>query len=131
MSFPVQITYRGLDASDALSRLIKEEAAKLGKFFDGIVSCRVLVERQAAHHQNGSPYHVRVNLVVPGADLAIVTEPSKHVSPPDGDARLHKRDEIDAIYKDPALTVRDTFRRAKRRVQDYARRKIDRATERR
>lgn len=125
MSFPVQITYRGVAASDALSRLIKEEAAKLNKFFDGIVSCRVLVERQSAHHQNGSPYHVRVNLVVPGADLAIVTEPSMRISPPDDEAaRLHKRDEIDAIYKDPALTVRDTFRRAKRRLQDYARRKM-------
>jgi hypothetical protein len=109
MSFPVQVIFRGLNPSEALSRLVQKEAAKLDKFFDGIVSCRVLVERPSAHHQNGSPYHVHVNVIVPGADLAIVTEP---------------RDEIDAIYRDPALAVRDTFRRAKRRVQDYARRKI-------
>jgi hypothetical protein len=124
MSFPVQITYRGLDSSEVLNRLINGEAAKLEKFFDGIVSCRVLVERQYAHHLNGSPYHVRLNLVVPGADLAIVTEPSLRMPPLDDETpRVHKSDEIDAIYKDPALTIRDTFRRAKRRLRDYARRR--------
>jgi Sigma 54 modulation protein / S30EA ribosomal protein len=123
MSFPVQITYRGLDSSEPLSRLIREEAAKLEKFFDRIVSCRVLVERQYGHHHVGSPFHVRLNVVVPGADLAIVTEPSAK-APALGDQarRPRKSDEVDAIYKDPALTVRDTFRRAKRRIQDYARR---------
>ncbi len=121
---PIQITYRGFDSSEPLDRLIRDEAAKLEKFFDRIVSCRVLIERQYGHHHTGSPFHVRLNIVVPGADLAIVTEPSVKV-PPLGDEaqRLHKSDEIDAIYKDPALTVRDTFRRAKRRIQDYARRR--------
>jgi hypothetical protein len=124
MSFPVQITYRGLDSSEALNELIREEAAKLEKFFDGIVSCRVLVERQSAHHHTGFPFHVRLNIVVPGADLAVVTEPSLRAQPLGDEAvRLHKSDEIDAIYKDPALTVRDTFRRARRRVQEYARRR--------
>lgn len=108
MSFPVQITYRGLEHSEGLDRLIRDEAAKLEKFFNGIVSCRVLVERQYGHHHTGSPFHVRLNIVVPGTDLAIVTEPSVKVAPPSDGAQL---------------TVRETFRRARRRLQDYARRK--------
>ncbi|MGC1379426.1 MAG: HPF/RaiA family ribosome-associated protein [Candidatus Baltobacteraceae bacterium] len=124
MSLRVQITYRGVDPSDALSRLIRKEAAKLDKFFDGIVSCRVLVERQYGHHRSGSPFHVRLNIAVPGAELAIAAEPSLRTPPLDDEPkRLHKSDEIDAIYRDPELTVRDAFRRAKRRVQEYARRK--------
>jgi len=124
MSFPVQITYRGLDSSESLNRLIHAEAAKLGKFFDGIVSCRVLVERQSGHHQTGSPYQVKLNVVVPGADLAIATEPSLRAQPLDDDgARVHKSDELAAIFKDPSYTIRDTFRRAKRRLHDYARRR--------
>jgi hypothetical protein len=123
MSFPVQITYRGLEPSESLNQLIREEAVKLEKFFDRIVSCRVLVERQYGHHHTGSPFHVRLNVVVPRTDLAIDTEPSVKVPPGDEVQRLHKSDEIDAIYKDPALTVRDTFRRARRRLQEYARRK--------
>jgi hypothetical protein len=124
MSFPVQATYRGFKPSEPLNRLIHDEAAKLEKFFDGIVSGRILIERQSGHHHTGTPYHVRLTVVVPGAELAIVTEPSVRV-PRAGDEalRLHKSDEIDAMYKDPVLTVRDTFRRAKRRIQDYARRR--------
>jgi hypothetical protein len=124
MSLRVQITYRGLPRSDALSGLIRKEAAKLDKFFDGIVSCRVLVERQSGHHRTGSPFHVRLNIAVPGAELAIATEPSLRNPPLDDEPkRIRKSDEIDAIYKDPELTVRDAFRRAKRRLQEYARRR--------
>ncbi|HVN68246.1 MAG TPA: HPF/RaiA family ribosome-associated protein [Candidatus Binatia bacterium] len=101
MSFPVQITFRGLDHSEALDTLIRDEAAKLEKFFDAVVSCRVLVERQTGLHHSAAPYVVRVSLVVPGADLAIATEPSD----------------------DAAAAVRDTFRRARRRLQDRARRR--------
>jgi hypothetical protein len=111
MSFPVRITYRGLEPSESLNRLIREEAAKLEKFFDGIVGCRLLVERQYGHHHAGSPYHVRLNVVVPGSDLAIVTEPSDDVAPP-GNETLQR-----------AAIVRDTFRRARRRLREYARRK--------
>ncbi len=97
MSFPVRITYRGLEPSETLNRQIQEEAAKLEKFYDGIVSCRVLVERHDGHHHT-APLNLRLNIVVPGADLAVVGEPS-------------------------LTSVHDTFRRARRRVQEYARRR--------
>ncbi len=107
MEPPVQITYRGLDPSDGLNRLIHDEAAKLGKFFDGIITCRIAVERPDGHHRYPAPYHVGITVVVPGADLAVTS------------------DDTDATHKDPALSVRDAFRRAKRRVVDYAKRKHD------
>ena len=66
MSFPIQITYRGMDSSETLDRLIRSEAEKLGKFFDRILRCRALVERQPGHHYAGSPFHVRLTLAVPG-----------------------------------------------------------------
>ncbi len=105
---PVEITYRGFDSSEPLNRLIRDEAAKLEKFFDRIVSCRVLVERQHGHHHAVSRFNVRINIVVPGADLAIVTEPSLTVAP---------------LSEGAQRTIRETFRRARRRLQDYARRK--------
>lgn len=110
MEQPVKITYRGLDPSDALNSLIHEEAAKLDKFFAGIVACRVAVERPEGHHRHGSPYRVGITIAVPGTELAVTTEPS---------------DEIPGAHEDPSLSVRDAFRRAKRRLQDYAARKHD------
>jgi hypothetical protein len=56
MELPVQITYRGVNPSDALSRLIRKEARKLDEFFDRIVSCRVLVEREQRHLRSGAPF---------------------------------------------------------------------------
>jgi len=106
MEPPIHITYRGLDPSDALNRLIHDEAAKLGKFFDGIVTCRIAIDRPDGHHRHGAPYHVHVTVVVPGAELAATS------------------DEI-VTQNDPALSVRDAFRRAKRRVREYASRKHD------
>jgi hypothetical protein len=101
VSIPVQIAYRGMEPSEALNGLVLREAAKLEKFFDGIVSCRALIENQQGHHHAGPLYHVRLNVVVPGTDLAIVTEPDREL---------------------PAA-VRDAFRRARRRVQEYVRRR--------
>lgn len=44
MELPVQITYRNMDPSDAVTARIETEAAKLDKFFPRITSCRVVVE---------------------------------------------------------------------------------------
>lgn len=109
MELPVQITYRGLEPSEALSELIHKEAAKLDKFFDRIIACRVLVEREQPHLRSGALFHVRIDLTVPGAELAI-------------DTARRKRADVDTAHKDPALAVRDAFRRARRRTQDFSRR---------
>jgi hypothetical protein len=125
MSFPVQITYRGVDSSEPLNRLIRSEAAKLGKFFDGIVRCRALVERPDGHHHAGPPFHIRLTLAVPGAELVIAGEPSPRVAPLDDEpAPSRKNHEIDADFKDPTSTVKEAFRRARRRLKDYARRNL-------
>jgi len=109
MDFPVQSIYRGFDRSAPLDRLIADEAAKLGKFFDGIVGCRVLIELTHPGQHSGKAFRVHLNLMVPGADLAIVTEPRTSTVP------------VDA-----AATVRQAFRRARRRLQEYAQRKAGR-----
>jgi ribosome-associated translation inhibitor RaiA len=99
MSLTLQVAYRGLGPSDSLDKLVHNEASKLEKLFARIVSCRVLVERRAVHHA-GTPVGVRLNIVVPGADLA-----------------------DEAAHKDPAPAVRDAFRRARRRLKEYAHRR--------
>jgi ribosome-associated translation inhibitor RaiA len=110
VELPIQITYREIDPSDALSKLIRVEAAKLDRFFDRIVSCRVLVEREPRHLRAGAPYHVRIDIGVPGEELVIKAAPTPRA----------------VVYKDPALAIRDAFRRARRRVHDHARRVTER-----
>ena len=123
MELPLQITYRGLEPSDALSELIHKEAGKLNEFFERIVSCRVTVEREQHHIRSGAPFRVRIDLTVPGDELSIDTARSIRIDAADEEKTVRRKSaEVDAMHKDPALTVRDAFRRAKRRLQDYARR---------
>jgi ribosome-associated translation inhibitor RaiA len=123
MELPIQITYRELDPSDELSRLIREEAAKLDRFFGRIVSCRVVVEREPRHLRNGAPFRVRIDIGVPGEELTVDANPSVRVAAPGDEPGMRRKSgEIAAMYKDPVLTVRYAFRRARRRLQDYARR---------
>jgi len=120
---PIRITYRELDASESLSRLIETEAGKLERYFDRIVGCHVLVEREQQHLRSGAPFRVRIDLRVPGEEIAIDAAPSaRERSTDDQPALRRKRTEISAMYKDPALAVRDAFRRARRRLQEHARR---------
>lgn len=126
MELPLRITYRGLKPSDELSRLIHKEAGKLDQFFDRIVSCRVTVEREQHHIRSGAPFRVHIDLTVPGTELAIDTGRSLQPAAADEEKPMRRKSaEVDAVHKDAALTVRDAFRRAKRRIQDYARRSVE------
>ncbi|HYL28166.1 MAG TPA: HPF/RaiA family ribosome-associated protein [Candidatus Nitrosotalea sp.] len=124
MDQPLQITYRGLKPSEPLNRLIRKEAEKLGSFFDRIVSCRVLVEPEQRHLRNGAPFRVHIDLIIPGSELTIDTARGSKpaLSGDDESAKRRKSGEADAEHKDPALTVRDAFRRARRRLRDRIRR---------
>lgn len=102
MELPLQVTYRGVNPSDALSRLIRKETAKLDHFFARITSCRVHVEREAHRTKEGAPFRVRVDLGVPGTELL-----------------------TDTVEKNSRAAVRDAFRRVRRRLREYAARLIE------
>jgi cold shock CspA family protein/ribosome-associated translation inhibitor RaiA len=64
------------------------------------MSCRVVLELPARHQRKGKQYAVRIDLKVPGGELAVTRE----------------HDE------DLQVAVRDAFDAARRRLEDYARR---------
>jgi len=76
MQIPLEITFRGVSRSDWSEHYIRSEAAHLERFADGIVSCRVAVERPQQHQQLGNPYRVRIELrLPPNKDLVVTREP--------------------------------------------------------
>jgi ribosome-associated translation inhibitor RaiA len=76
MILPVQTTFRNMDASAAVAERIQEEADKLDKYFDRIASCRVIVEAPHRHHRRGEPFHIRIELRVPGKELVVTRVPT-------------------------------------------------------
>lgn len=99
MQIPLQISLHGLPHSEALDKAIREKAAKLDHFYGHVMSCRVAVEMVAKHKTHGRPYGVRIDLKVPGGEIAVT----------------HAHDE------DLQVALRDAFDAARRKLEDYAR----------
>lgn len=119
----VETTFKNLDESEAVERLVEAEAAKLERFYDRITRCRVVIEQPNKHHRRGALYHATVELDVPGDVIVVDQIPSErariaHSDVPGGD----KADECDVAHKYVQVAVQDAFRKAGRRLQDYARR---------
>ena len=123
MQLPLQITFRNMERLEGVEELIRAEAEKLEDFYSQIMGCRVAVEVPHGHHRKGNLYHIRIDLTLPGMELAIKHEPSlsKGIRQAGG-AEMKKRLEVRAPHRDLHLAIRDAFKVAGRRLQDYARR---------
>ena len=104
MQQPLEITFRDIPRSEALEANIREKADKLDQFYEKIMACHVIVERPHGHHHQGQLYHVRIDLTVPGGELVIKRDPKEHHA-----------------HEDPYVAVRDAFKAARRKLQDFAR----------
>ncbi|MEW6754474.1 MAG: HPF/RaiA family ribosome-associated protein [Candidatus Latescibacterota bacterium] len=75
MEVPLELSYRGIERTDALDELIRSKVAQLERVCDHIVSCRIAVEKAQARQQTGSPFRVRIDMrVPPGHELVVARE---------------------------------------------------------
>jgi len=78
MRIPPEIAFKDVPHTDEIESLIRQEAAKLDRVCDYLMSCSVIVERRQEHQEVGRPYRVRIYMTVPpGHDLVVRREPSK------------------------------------------------------
>jgi len=105
MQRPLQISFRGMESSQAVEERVHERIARLERVFDRITSCHVTIEAPHRHHQNGRIYEVKVDLRVPGAELVTKQEGSN-----------------DHAHEDVYVALRDAFDAAERRLEDFAHR---------
>lgn len=106
MKLPLQISFHNLDRIESIENRIWEEAAKLDEFCGHIMSCRVVVDVPHRHHVTGNVYQVRIDIKVPGEEIAVTHEPAEH----------------DPYYENFDVAIRDAFDSAARRLEDYVRR---------
>ncbi len=117
------ITFRGIAHSDALEADIRRHIAKLARFYQPIMGCRVLVEFAQRHHERGNHFHVRIDLTVPGDEIVIAHDGGLHATAKDIEAeRSQQRLEPGPERKHAAVAVREAFDAARRKLQDYGRR---------
>ena len=106
MQLPLQITFRHMDPSPALEARIRQRADELERFFDRVTACRVVVERMNRRHQQGNLFEIRIDLTVPGREIAVGSDRGANHA-----------------HEDAHVAVRDAFDAARRALEDHARRR--------
>jgi len=71
MKQPLDIRFLGMDASPALEAAAQEKAAKLDRVCPHVMACRVTIELEHKHKQQGRPIAVRIDVTVPGRELTV------------------------------------------------------------
>lgn len=98
----VQITFRDLSPSPAVTAHIERRVAKLATFFDRMVKCHVVVKEPHKHLGPARGFALHVDMHVPGKELVVATN--------DG-----------STYMDVHAAVDDIFRDAERVLEEHAR----------
>lgn len=105
MQFPPEIAFRGFEPDEWLKDAIHKEIDKLDDHFGRVVGCRVMVELPHRRREEGNPYHVRIELSVPGRNLVVSRSPK---------ARERERET-------QMTAVDEAFSAMTRRLEDYVR----------
>lgn len=105
MQTELQLTFRHLDPSPAVTARVHELVEHLERFHDRITGCHVVIEAPPAHRSKGAAFDVKVDLVLPGGRIHVRSERSEHPT-----------------HADVYVALRDTFDAALRALQDHAHR---------
>lgn len=100
---PLKVDYKNFEDHPDLNPLIQEQVEKLEKYFDRITSCHVVISKPHNRHSSGHVFHVHIDLHIPGNNIAITREPER-----------------DERHEEVGLAIRDAFKIAKRKLQDYS-----------
>lgn len=105
MKLPLQITFHNTDAIPGAEDVVRARAERLDRYCDHVTSCRVVIDMPHKHHRKGNLYQVRLDITVPGDEIAVTRESPEH------EAAKHLPD-----------AIKDAFAAADRLLEDYVRR---------
>jgi len=108
MKLPVQIVFRNCPQSSSIVSLVEKKAKQLERYFPRIMGCRVVIEVPHQHQHQGNLYRVFVDLTLPGNEIVV------------GRNRM-----LHEAHQDVFVAIRDSFKAARRRVQDLVRKRRD------
>jgi ribosomal subunit interface protein len=98
MVTPLHIKFLNIPASEAIEAEVRKRAEKLQQFSDRINRCDVTIETNGKHKHQGHLYEVRIDLTLPGAEIAL--------------NRIHPNEDV-------YVAIRDAFDAAIRKLQEH------------
>jgi len=97
MSNLLDISFRNVDGSDAVTEKVNEKFAKLQALCDQIMSCHVIIEALNKNQNKGNLFSVSIDLAVPNQKL--VVSHASHKDHAHEDVYVALRDAFDAMTK--------------------------------
>lgn len=99
-----QVSFDDLPVDEQVRAAALDHVAALDRLCDRITGCHVVIAQPHRHQREGRLWSVRVDLVVPGAEIVV--------------SRAHPRDHA---HEDIYVALRDAFEAAERRLEDHVR----------
>ncbi|MGD8380077.1 MAG: HPF/RaiA family ribosome-associated protein [Gammaproteobacteria bacterium] len=93
MTLKADITFHGMDSSEAMRTNIIKYVEKIARLAPEIISCKVVVEPEEKGHQKGNRFTTRVHVTLPGAEFEAGRQQSNE------DAYVAIRDAFDAMRR--------------------------------
>lgn len=104
METPLKISFQGSETSEALNGLITGHVEALEKVYGRMTACHVMVQ---VPDRAGGLFATHIHISLPGgADINIDQTPA-----------------VDERFHDPLFAVNDAFRRAKRQLTNWSRKR--------
>ena len=96
MKLPLDLRFIGVTPSEAVKDTVHARLASLERICPDVTGWRVTVEQEHKHQHQGRPFAVRVDVTMPGQEVAV--------------SRVHDED----VY----VALRDAFDAARRKIED-------------
>jgi cold shock CspA family protein len=106
MQTPVEIDFQNFEAKTRARALIKRHLAQLEQRFGRVTACRVAVKGPGGHHRTGAPHEINIRLALPNGR----------------EVNVERTAAADERHSDLSFAIADAFKRARRQLQDQARR---------
>ena len=80
MNVPMTVAFHGMAPNEWIEAEVRARADKLEKYCGDIMSCRVAVDLPHRHYKEDNRFSVRIDLTVPGEELAVTHGSNVHGS---------------------------------------------------
>lgn len=102
---PVTVTFRDMHPSPSVDAFVRRWATRLERVDSQVQRVDVTIDQPHHHQARAQRFRVQVLIIVPGKEIAVSHEPGEN----------------DA-HDDVRVAVRDSFRAARRQLEEHARR---------
>lgn len=87
---PVQVTFRDMPVSDTVEAMCWKKVGELERDFDRLLRCHVTIVESRRAQPQGTLYDVRIELSLPGRDIAVTREHATDLVDEDIIAAVHE-----------------------------------------